>query len=764
VSRQTYLAAFAVLGAGFAAQAHAQNAPATPPSNPQQPPSPTVVTQTQQSGATTTTAEQAQEQPDVILRADRIIEDRNLEQVIAEGNVEVRVEDRVLMADRLVYDRAKGSMHASGRVQITQSDGSIQFADDIEADEEFANGFATRFSARLDANTTVTASAAVRSEDGSVNTMEQVIYTGCPICRENGGQPTWSLRARRMEQNTRTQMITYQDAVLEIRGVPVLYIPYFAHPDPTSERRSGLLTPDIGLSSKVGLNYEQPYYLVISPSEDITFRPVVYANVAPLMKVDYRRRFFSGFLQAEGSFTHEQDFDSDGDRFGDDTWRSHLYAAGAFAVNKQWRWGFGVERQSDDLYDQRYDIDGEDDIRGLYQSQPRQLLTQLYTVGQSPDFYFQGAALVFQGLRAGEDDAQLPRVAPTVFAERVFDFGDMGRVATDVSAVALFRDTPQTLPNGDVTMDSARITTSADWRSRYIMGPGIVVEPFALARGDAYRIDAGAPAGAENINRFLGLAGATATYPIIRRGETVDVIIEPVVMVAWGTEGANDDGIPNEDSLLFEADESNIFQPNAVTNYDLWEGGGRVAAGLSATARAHNGFEVTGMFGRRWREEADPAFNSVSNLSGEKSDYVASVKADFGQFFHTQARARLNDDFRLQRLDIDTRANIWRLRGDARYFKVEGSSANPAGDEGIVAGGTFTMTTNWSALYYQSRNIRDNRDVRTAVGIAYRDDCSYFALTYERSGAVDRTLGPSESIRFQFVLTGLGGVSDDRFD
>ena len=132
------------------------------------------------------------------------------------------------------------------------------------------------------------------------------------------------LRARRAMLDQEDQMITYQDAVLEVAGVPVLYVPWFAHPDPNSERRSGLMTPDLGLSSKIGLFYEQPYYLVISPSEDVTISPMLSTNVNPLVKVDYRRRFFSGFIQAEGSFTHEQEFNSDGDQFGDDTEKRYL--------------------------------------------------------------------------------------------------------------------------------------------------------------------------------------------------------------------------------------------------------------------------------------------------------------------------------------------------------------------------------------------------------------------------------------------------------
>ena len=332
----------------------------------------------------------AENSEDIYLRADVVTEDQKNLVMTAEGNVEVRVGLRTLKADKLIYDEGKRTMRAQGRVEITNIDGSIQFSDEIEVDEEFRNGFATRFAARLTGNAMVTASSAVRT-DGTRNSLEQVVYTGCPVCEAEGNEPTWSIRARRAEQNTETQMISYQDAVFEIKGIPVLYIPWFAHPDPSSSRRSGLMTPDLGVSSKIGAFYEQPYYWAISRSQEMTISPMISQNVNPLVKVDYRKLFFSGYVDVESSFTYEQDFNSDGDKFGDKTWRSHLYGSGRFNINQSWQWGFGVERQTDDLYNERYDIDGEDDLRGLVGSQPRQLLSQLFTTGQHNDFYFEAA-------------------------------------------------------------------------------------------------------------------------------------------------------------------------------------------------------------------------------------------------------------------------------------------------------------------------------------------------------------------------------------
>ncbi len=698
---------------------------------------------------------------DILLQADTITDDYVNKTTVAEGNVEVRARGRILRADRLIFDQNKQSIRAQGHVQIVDESGAAQFADEIESDDEFLNGFATKFSARLGANAQLTASAAVRT-DGVRNALEQVVYSGCPACE--GDNPTWQLRSRVAEQNTETQMISYQDAVLEIKGIPVLYVPWFAHADPTSKRRTGLLAPeDIGVSSKIGPFFEQPYYIALSPYSDMTISTLLSQEVTPLIKVDYRKRFFSGFVDFQSSFTYENEFDSDGNKFGDDTWRSHLYGMGRFAINQDWQWGFGVERQTDDLYDQRYDIDGEDDLRGLFASQPRQLLSQIYTTGQSEDFYLEAGAYVFQGLRLGDDDARFPKVAPALFAEKVFDLGEAGQISTDFSAVGLFRDAVETRPTGEMLLDTARATARADWGSQYIVGPGLVVEPFAQGRGDAYHFDTGGATGKQDITRFLGVAGAQVSYPFMRRGANTTIIVEPIAMVAYGTPDANNDGIPNEDSLVFEADESNLFKPNPNSNYDLWEGGARASVGLSATAQIGKDVELSALFGRRWREDADPAFNNLSNLSGEKSDYVASVKLDLGPSFSLGSRMRMDDSFEINRIDLNAHADFWRLKGDARYFKVA-ENASGVKDEGIIWNGSFKLTDHFSAIAQQQRNIALDENIRVSLGLAYRDDCSFFAISYERSGGRDRTLGPSESIRFQFVLTGLGGVSDSDTD
>ncbi len=709
--------------------------------------------------------EQVETGQTVSVRSERLIEDRENQQVIYEGDVEARFDDRILRADRVIYDLKNEIVRAQGNVEIVDADGGVRFADEIQVDEQFENGFALNFSTRMKEGGIATASSAVR-EEGRLNALEQMSYTACSICAESEGTPTWAIRAKRAVQNQETQMLSYQHAVVEIKGVPVFYVPYLAHPDPSAGRRSGFLPPTPGASSTLGLKYKQPYYWAISPYQELTIAPTVYQRVNPVIEVNHRKRFWSGFVDTDFSFTYDKDFDSDGEPLplAEDTWRSHLFGKGVFQISPDWKWGYGLELQSDSLYDLKYDISDVNEVRGLYSSPARQLLSQFYTQGQTENFYAELGLLRFQSLRTRAIPAEVPLVLPTLFAEKYFDLGDLGQLSLAGSSAVIDRD---------IGVSSARVTADVNWRDRNILGPGLVLEPFAELRADAYDIkDTTDQVEEKTRSRVLGLAGAQLSWPLQNRVGAFDVIIEPTVMAAWGTEGANNDGIPNEDALAFESDATTLFKPNGASNYDLWEGGTRYSAGLSATANWGRNNSITGIFGRRWREAADPRFEISSNLNGTDSDYVAASGLTLGRTFSVDTRLRLDDEgFDLKRVDARATVDYWRVSASTQYFRLADDLVSAAirsdtlrTGEGAVFQGRFDMTDNWSVIAGFDRNLEESFNVRQSYGIAYEDDCSYFELTYERNQLNDASLEPSESINFRFSLKSLGEAGSSNFD
>lgn len=704
------------------------------------------------------------EQPKVVLDADNIFVSEADNTVTAEGNVEAKYEGRILRADRLIYFRETDRVRAIGNVVVIDADGSETFANEIETSSNLIDGYAIGFSTRTADGGVAVAESAVRSSEG-YNALDKIVYTSCEVCDEND-TPTWALRARRAVLNDQSEMMSYRDAVLEVAGFPVLYLPYFAHPDPSSGRRSGLLPPDFGTSSKLGAYYQQPYYWAISPYQDLTISPRVMGNVNPLVEVQYRKRFWSGSVQADFSFTEEQEFDSDGEKFGEKEFRGHIFAEGGFEIKPGWGWGFAIEQVSDDLYTRRYDIEGENGDRGLYAGQPRYLLNQLYTQAQGQDWYFDSSILTFETNRDNDTDDRLPRALPLMFGEKLYDYGKYGTVALSGSTAILERE---------LGVDSYRASGGVEWTANRVLPGGILVNPFAEGRFDYYQLDDTA-SGVSEVSRGVASIGSRISYPLYRPGKFVDLIVEPEAMVAYGTSGANDPDIPIEDSLFYELDESSLFEANAASGFDTYEGGSKASVGTSVTARWKNGMSISALGGRRWRDMTDPVFDVGSNLDGTTSDWVAGISADFGNPLRFETRVRLDDnDFKLNRIDARVNTNIWRFRGNARYYRIDGGITNSGlNDEGIQVTADFKVTDNYYFLYGLSRDISgrvnsagqlsDPRDISQSIGIAYEDDCSRFEVSFERSEALDRTLGPTDSIKFRFALKTLGGLGSNDVD
>ncbi len=715
--------------------------------------SPAALAQTQTSTAVPTSAEQAGEQ--VMLEADQLTDDEAARTITAEGNVQVRYQGRTMRADRLVYNLDSGVIQAIGNVQIVLEDGTVTYANEIEADENMNVGAASELRARLGRTGTLAARQALRNGEGE-SELRNVIYTSCPVCTVTNRPPTWSLRARRAVQNHDTRTISYEGAVLEVVGVPILYLPYIAHPDPTVGRASGFLAPDVGRNQRLGTFYEQPYYWAISPFNDLTASLRVHGNVNPLVGLDYRQRFWSGQFELDTTFTQEQLFNTEGDTFGDERFRYSVFGEGEFRVNDYWNWGFGIERTYDDEYLRRYGIQGAGERHGPYIGQDTRLISQLFAIGQNDNSYSSVSFVSFQGLRETDTSDLLPLILPFAETEQVLRDPLLGGQLRLQANTALLRrdDNPATLP---FEGNDGRLSLSAFWRKDMIVGPGLVFSPFAQARGDVFSVETSSSE-YETFTRGLGLAGAEISWPFMRAGERFDIIVEPVVMGSWASANTEEDRIVNEDSLAFELDDSNLFRPNAAPNYDLWEPGGRVAAGVRATARAHSGESISLVAGRRWRDEEAVGFNQLSNLDSESSDWVAGAQVDFGSNLGLEAHVRLDDEtLDVERIDLAARASAGRFSVAGRYFSVD-ESLVPVGDPNEEISGQIgvDLARGWRMQLGLTRDLDSDINLRQDIRAIYEDDCTFLEIAYTRRETSRGTIGPDEGIQIRIGLRSLG--------
>ena len=730
----------------------------------------------------------------VYLEADQLIDDKENDQYIAKGHVEARYNGRILNTDTLYYHPATKRIHAIGNIVVVDPDGTVQFADEMELSDDLADGVALAFFARLSNSATIGATSATHSENGQRNTLTKAFYTACKACSQTedgkSKRPTWRIRARNVVQDQKSHMIKYRDAVLEVKGIPVFYSPYFAHPDPNSGRRSGLLFPLVKHSGKYGFSYEQPYYQVLGPYADATFTTRLFTGVNPLENVNYRQNVRSGSFYLNGSITKEQDFDGNGKKFGKNHVRGHIFGAGEFNLSEKWKWGFGAAGVTDDLYLRRYDIAGETDQRGIYSSNSQRLSNQLYAQGQSRNFFAQIGAVRFQGLRAGDVDDQFPIVGPlSDIRQRLDDplFG--GTLMLRANTVALTRI------DGN---DNARASLSLDWSRRLVAKNGIVLRPFAQGRTDIYQIhnpDFFADLGTNNksVARALGVVGADLRWAFFRPGKTINWTVEPLAQIAASPRGSGGGHynsfskdpsgntvitqksiIPNEDSIAVEFDENSLFSVNRFNGYDRWEDGLRANLGGKVTARWRGQGHASLIAGQTFRDKQATQFSAVSGLRAKTSDYVTGAVFSPGPFLLLKSTARFDKkDFKVNRYEVDAAINLdkknlgplgrvfYSLSGSANYQNFDDSIASGRPTEEIRAGGALGLTRHWSISGSIIRDLDAGKTRSTGFGLVYADHCSKLELTYTKNNTTVRTLTPNTSIGIRFTLTTLGSFGSN---
>jgi LPS-assembly protein len=700
------------------------------------------------------------------LEADTITEDDANKVSTAQGHVEVRYRGRTMRADNLTYDSRKQVVTAAGNVTIINPDGTAEFARELTLDKDLTEGVALGFSARLKGNVKLAAASLVRRNE-DVADLNRAIYTPCSICSDSGKYktPTWSISASKAVEDRKKHIVYYQNAVIRVLGVPVFYAPVFWNPDADATARSGFLAPFVQYSKRRGFSYQQPYLWVISPSQDLIVSPIFNTEVNPFLNLEWRTRFKNGAVNLRAGYTYDREFDNSGDPIPGSklTSRGYVLANGAFDIDQNWKWGFAGERVTDDLLFDRYDIQGVYQRRGLFETDSRRLLSQVYAVREDQDSYLSISALDFQGLRIGDVNAQLPIVAPLIEGRFQPDQAILGgRLLLEGSAVVLTRD--QQLGNPALPgTDSRRATAELHWRRVETLADGMRLEPFLDGRFDVYNvanITLNEPA--KTTPRGIGTAGVDFSWPFIRQAGDTSIILEPLAQAAVSPRASPNPNIPNQDAVDFVFDETNLFDSDRPPGFDVYDSGVRFSVGGRATVNWGDGREARAFIGRSFRTQPDLLIPPISGYSGRSSDWIVAAETAPVRGLSLYGRTQLDSDtFAVRREEFGANFILPFIRGYVRYLH---DHTDPAGTlNGIEGAGDVFFTKHWGAVAYLMRDLEKGVWARRDLGLAYQDDCTRIEVVYHHEAAFSRLGGPVDSVQVRLTLATLGeqGYRDD---
>ena len=713
----------------------------------------------------------------MLVQANEINYDYNNERVSAVGNVQAYYNGATIEADRVVYDQKTKRLRAEGNARLTEPDGKVTYGEIIDLTDDYRDGFVDSLRLETVDQTRFAATRADRSS-GTHTVFQNGVYTACEACKEDPRRPPlWQVKAARIIHNQSEKMMYFEDAKVEFFGVPLFYFPYFATPDPTVKRKSGVLMPTYSYSEKkYGFAVEVPYYLALAPNYDLTLTPQITTRQGLLMQGEWRHRLEDGSYSIRAAGIYQLDKDAfvrdDGTTTpGYRDFRGNIETSGQFNLTSNWVWGWDAVAVTDRTFYQDYKVrslqNKSSDLLGQTLTEG---VSQLYLSGRGATSYFDARTIYYQGFSEYDTQSVLPLVLPVI--DYAYTFGQPvlgGELSYKMNLTSLSRDSASynaitTNANcmnevGKTARDCmllrgipgeyTRFTAEATWRKQMIDGYGQVFTPFASVRGDAamlsvkdqVNVASYIPTGDTETARFMPTVGFEYRYPFIGVQPWGTQTIEPIAQVIIRPDEPNIGKLPNEDAQSLIFDDSNLFKVDKFSGYDRIEGGGRANVGLQYTAQFNRGGFVNVLVGQSFHLFGTNSFavgdttntGLDSGLDKTASDYVARVAYQPNSIYSVVSRFRFDaNDFTLRRMEVEARANFDRWNYSLMYGNYDAQPALGFLDrrQGILGTASVKVTQNWVVTGGARYDLEDGKFDQSRMGLGYIDDCFMMSLNY----------------------------------
>lgn len=686
----------------------------------------------------------------VLFKADEVSQDQELGTILARGHVEITQGKRILMADSVSYNQKTDTVSASGNVTLLEPTGEVIFAEYVELTDGMKNGLVKQLRVLLTDNSRFAAAEARRS-DGNRTIMKKAVYSPCAICKKDPDRPlVWQIQAEKVEHDQQQHEIIYHNAFMEIFGVPVAYVPYFAHPDPTVKRKTGLLAPDFGIGGNVGGYVRVPYYIVLDKDKDTTIAPIYTGDEGLVFSGEYRQRFDKGKMSFSGSITEADRTDTvNGVNVVDkNEIRGHYHATADYHFNETWRAGVDSARATDRTYLRKFNF------FGLNQDT---LDTNVYLEGFRARTYAAANVYSFQDLRTGDRPDQ-PLIAPLAQYHHMSKADSIGgRMLIDSNFRYLYRgDGPRT----------ERVSLRPGYEVSRTTDFGLVGTFKTSLQADLYNVDqidnptVSTDAKTSVTGRFLPRVTVETRYPFVRSTGTVRQIVEPIAMITATPNGGNPTNIPDEDSVVYEADDTNLFSEDRLPGDDRVESGQRVAYGLNLGAYGRSDGRTTAFIGQSYRFSTDDNLHDNNLIEENFSDIVGRIDIRPNRYANLLYRFAFQPDkaFQPRRSDVTFSLGpaAYQLRGSYTFV---GATSQFDEREELNLAISSQITDHWYVMLATQQDLAANRSLQHVGLIRYQDECIIVDIQGKRSFFSDNDIQPSDSVLFRIRFKNLGEVS-----
>ena len=573
--------------------------------------------------------------------------------------------------------------------------------------------------------------------ENNITKIKKGVFTSC---KDDTDCPPWVVTASEITHDKNKRQLIYDDAIIKIYNIPVLYFPKFFHPDPTVKRQSGLLRPNLNNSNILGSSFNLPYYHVISQNKDFTFRPTIFDSDIKMFQNEFRikNKNSSGMID----FAYVDGYQSSVSVKKNSL--THLFAK--FDANLAWE-NFtqsdlfvSLKKVSNDTYLKIFD--GNIFKNKTTPEDYNVLNSEVKLILNNNNFNFVTGMQSFEDLNLSSSD-RFQFILPYYnFDKQLFgnykngsiNFGSSG--SNDLNNTNNLR----TKIINDLNFQSDDIITNYGLKNEY----NIYFKNLnTIGKNDSlYK--------SSPQMELMSIFELNTSLPLINQTNTHTNYLIPKASIRFNPGDMKD--YSSSDRLI---DVDGIFDINRLAIDDSFEEGKSLTFGLEYKKTELN--DINNFFEAKlatvYRDKNEKFIPQTSGIGSKETNIFGSITNNLSDFVNISYDFIMDNNFNtLEYNSLKTSIIYKNLKTSFNFIEENGA----IGDTNTIENKTSFKVNDENYLTFNTRRNRkiDLTEYYNLI-YEYKNDCLIAGIKYNKSYYEDRDLKPSENLLFSITLTPL---------
>ena len=652
------------------------------------------------------TIAQSDNSNDIGITADMIEVLNNSNKIKATGNILIQTQDYLSSTDNLIYDKSKEMVKTSGNIIIKDKLENYYYFDKFISDKNFSKASGTNTKIRLNDGSRIVGKSFIRT-DSNINQINNAIYTPClqkNYITENC--PGWKLSANKVVHDVEKQNIYYEGATLSILNVPVLYSPFFSHPDPSVKKRSGLLMPSISSDNNLGTTFSIPYFFNLSSNYDVTLTPSIQSKADDYYSINYRH------LTKNHQFNIDTSISSDESNTGT---KNHVFINGE-VKNPFGKFDYKIQTSNNDTY-----------LRKNYIAQETILTSGLNFTKEMDNSYLDFNSYIYKHLNNTSNqkwEYVYPNISYDIYNYKDPIYGLSWKIDNSLLNYKTINKNYEQQLSSEILSDDVHISKKTGLKFVNTVQNRLIYFNNSVNNYSQLRV-------------FPQLS-SKISYPLSKSKNNRSEILEPIVMpiLAPHNNYTNDQNISN----------SNIFSLNRETSLSQWESGPRINYGINWLV-SNSDLVINTSIGQSIKAKKD---NST-----EISNFFIGNTLDFGNIGYIKTDITIDrQDLYLKDNNINSSLNFGEIKFGLDYDYETLNKIKTS--EQISIGAKINFYKDTDLIMSARKDLMNDKSIGNTIGLNYENDCLALSLNYFTDFTVIDDIKNSRGFSINIILKPFG--------